>query len=284
MAEESNHVKLGVLAIAAIAAVTVIALVLGLRAVSEPTVSYHTYFDESVQGLDLGAPVKYRGVTIGSVQRIGVAPDRRRVDVTLAIRARDARELGPALGLPGLRAQLATQGITGVKFVDMDVFDPETNPPPELPFRPAPNYIPARPSLLKGLTDILDAVGQRLPQVTDDTARVLSRMDRLLDEVGRERLPQRVGKAVDGFDAAIADLRHVTGQLRDARLDTLVASARHATESLGDLGRDTSDQVGELGDTIHDLGEAARSIRDLVQMIEREPDILIKGRARSKGR
>jgi ABC-type transporter Mla subunit MlaD len=284
MAEGANHIKLGVLAITVIAAAIVTALVLGLRAVSEPTVPYHTYFDESVQGLDLGAPVKYRGVTIGSVQRIGIAPDRRRIDVTLAIRARDARALGPALRLPGLRAQLATQGLTGVKFVDMDLFDPQANPPPELAFRPAPNYIPARPSLLKGLTDILYAVGERLPAMTDDTARVLSRMDRLLDQVGRERLPERVGNAVDGFDAAIADLRHVTRQLRDARLDALVASARRATESLGDLGRDTSDQVGELGDTVHDLGEAARSIRDLVQMIEREPDVLFKGRARSKER
>lgn len=282
--EGANHVKLGVLAIAAIAAAVVIALGLGLREISEPTVPYHTYFDESIQGLDLGAAVKYRGVTIGSVQGIDIAPDRRRIDVTLAIRAEDARALGPALRLPGVRTQLATQGITGVKFIDIDLVDPQANPPPELPFRPAANYIPARPSLLKGLTDSLYAVSQRLPAITDDTARVLSRMDRLLDEVGRERLPERVGKAVDGFDAAVADLRHVTRQLRDARLDTLVASARRATESLGDLGRDTSDQVGELGDTIHDLGEAARSIRELVQMIEREPDILIKGRARSKGR
>ena len=270
MAEGANHVKLGVLAIAAITAAIVTALALGLHAISEPTVGYHTYFDESVQGLDLGAPVKYRGVTVGSVQRIGIAPDRRRVDVTLAIRAEDARALGPALRLPELRAQLAIQGITGVKFVDMDLFDPRANPPPDLPFRPAPNYIPARPSLLKGLTE--------------DTASVLARMDRLLDEVGRERLPERIAKAVGGFDAAVADLRYVTRQLRGARLDALAASARRATESLGDLGRDTSDQTTELGETIHDLGEAARSIRNFVEMVEREPDILVKGRARSKAR
>lgn len=278
MVEAAKHVKLGVLALLAVAAVVVTALALGLGAISEPTVPYHTYFDESVQGLDLGAPVKYRGVTVGTVERIAIAPDRQRVDVTLAIREPDAAMLGPALRFPGLRAQLAIQGITGVKFVDIDLFDPAIDRPPELPFRPAPHHIPARPSLMKGLADSLYAINQRLPEVTGETARVLARIERLLDEVVRARLPDRIAKAVGRFDAAAGEVGHVARQLRDARLDALIASARRASESLGDLGRDASDQTSELGETIRDLGEAARSVRDLVQMIEREPDILVKGR------
>ena len=47
----------------------------------EETVSFVTYFDESVQGLEVGAPVKLRGVPIGHAVDIGFAPDRRHIEV-----------------------------------------------------------------------------------------------------------------------------------------------------------------------------------------------------------
>ena len=46
---------------------------------------YVTYFDESVQGLDVDSPVKYRGVFTGRVERIGVAPDSKLIKVILKI-------------------------------------------------------------------------------------------------------------------------------------------------------------------------------------------------------
>ena len=43
---------------------------------------YVTYFDESVQGLQVDSIVKFRGVDIGTVRKIGVAPDQRLVEVS----------------------------------------------------------------------------------------------------------------------------------------------------------------------------------------------------------
>src|SRR6478735_6548740 len=146
MATPTNHFKLGLFVLAGIAASVATMVLIGAQSMKTETVAYHTFFNESVQGLEEGSPVKYRGVTIGHVSAIEIAPDRRHVDVTDELDVADIKRLGLAavdttsrkktrfLVPPELRAQLGSQGITGVKFVQIDFFDPKTNPPPEIPF------------------------------------------------------------------------------------------------------------------------------------------------------
>src|SRR5207247_448858 len=54
---------------------------------------------------------------------------------------------------PNLRVQLASAGITGVRFIQTDFFDPERYPPPRLPFEPPWNYVPSVPSTLKNVEE-----------------------------------------------------------------------------------------------------------------------------------
>jgi len=66
-----------------------------------------TYFDESVQGLQVDSAVKYRGVEVGRVERIRVAPDHRLIEVVMKIDPRGRLEREYV-------AQLKTAGITGI--------------------------------------------------------------------------------------------------------------------------------------------------------------------------
>src|SRR5215813_2598410 len=142
------------------------------------------YFDESVQGLDVGSPMKFRGVSTGVVSDITIAPDHRHVQVTSDIYWDVLRRLGVLTEKPtpnsstpfiaaDLRVQLATTGITGVKYLDVDVFDPARTPLPELPFPTPWNYIPSQPSTLKSLGDALTVVANRLPAIGDQASGVL---------------------------------------------------------------------------------------------------------------
>jgi len=308
MAKASTHFKLGLFTLLALAGVLVTAFVLGVRGTHTETVDYHTYFDESVQGLDIGAPVKYRGVQIGSVADIAIAPDDKHVDVTMALnRSRIEKLKVPFVkGTPRLRAQLNTQGITGVKFIDIDFFDPNTAPRPKLPFEHAENYIPATPSLFKGLEDNLEAVGERLPTLVDVMTEALRKIDTLLAGIQDEKIASRVAKVLDNVDGTITDLdkvlRHVDGahipdKTASALTDLsaaiakvndmleriggdggLVASTQRATDSIGDLGQTTTISAKEIGRTLRDLDQAAQALRNLADSLERDPEMLLKGR------
>ncbi|MCK9363499.1 MAG: MlaD family protein [Syntrophales bacterium] len=79
---------------------------------------YNVYFDESVQGLQVDSTVKYRGVEIGKVESIKVAPDNKLIEVVMKI------DLSSDLQ-KNTYAQLRTAGITGIVFIELDRISPD---------------------------------------------------------------------------------------------------------------------------------------------------------------
>lgn len=287
-----SHLKLGILVLAGIVATTAIVFGLGLR--RAPSTTYHAYFDETVQGLEVGAVVKYRGVKIGRVSAIAMAPDHRHVDVTLSIERERAQAVGLATISPEVRAQLAILGITGLKIVDLDVVDVARAPMPKLPFTPDQPYIASQPSLLTGLQRGLQSSTDRIPELLDGAISALASVELVLDQVHDDRISQRVAtlaesttKAVDKLERSLGAFDRVARKL-DMTLDGvtgrdgLIASARRATDSVESAGRIAQSSAGELGRTVRELGDAARAVRRFFRDLERQPDMLLKGRGRTR--
>src|SRR3954471_15488875 len=129
MAVGTNRWKLGLFVVAGVATAILAFLLLGARALNQKTVEFVSFFDESVAGLELGSPVKFRGVTVGRVSGIDIARDLRHVQVTSELDVENVSRLDLGVtkaGLkahkmsPNLRVQLAQTGITGVRFVLID--------------------------------------------------------------------------------------------------------------------------------------------------------------------
>jgi len=313
MVTAKTYFKLGLFTILGLAALVGTAFALGIANMSGETLTYHSYFDESVQGLDMGSPVKFRGVAVGSVSDIQIAPDKRHVDVVLSLEYAAFRRLGlndrgPHIAVPpAIRAQLGAQGISGVKYVNIDFFDPATTPIEPLPFAPAENTIPVAPSLLKGLEDSLTKALDKLPEMLALATESLERIDRFLAEISDAHLAGTITKTLLDLDAAATDAHVVLRQLgqsnlpasaakaiadADTAIDKMSALLEHldgdggiltmtsrASGSVADLSRSVTGGANVLERTLRDLDEAARAVRDLADTIDRKPDVLLKGRS-----
>jgi phospholipid/cholesterol/gamma-HCH transport system substrate-binding protein len=318
LATPTNHWKLGLFVVLGLAIGLGAVLILGARRLHRQTVGYESYFDESVQGLEVGSAVKFRGVVIGSVSRISVAPDRRHVEVESALGVEEINALGLASGkgknvhisVPhDLRMQLASAGITGVKFLQLDFFADKNNPPPPLPFPVPENYIPVEVSTMKNLEDsVVNAVDQ-IPAMTSAAMHVLAKVDHLIDDVDQRRLPDRIEHALAKFDGAFTRLDSTLAGVDTPRLSKkvqrsldgidsavgrvngilsrvdgdrgMVASAQRASDAVGDAVSNVSGVGEDLSTALRIIERAAESVDRLADALERDSDMLVKGRAKA---
>jgi phospholipid/cholesterol/gamma-HCH transport system substrate-binding protein len=318
MATATNHWKLGLFVVAGVVLSLVTLGFLGAQSMRKQVVHYTTFFDESVQGLEVGSPVKFRGVTIGTVSSIDVAKDGRHVSVTSAMNVSEISHLGLSRGHgkaarimvpPDVRMQLASQGITGVKFMQMDFFDVKSNPPPELPFDTPPNYIPAAVSTLKNLEDAVVRAVNRLPEVAEGIVKVTVQISRLLDDLEKQGLSQKAGTVLLRMNEVLGTLQtevkkvdagKLSSQAQEAlaNLNITIKKANVSLERLGgetglivaatgaasSVGAGARDVGREFQETLRDIREVTIAIQRVAEALERDPDMFLKGRAPGKAK
>jgi paraquat-inducible protein B len=319
MAVATNRWKLGLFVIVGFAVAFAALVLFGAHSWSKKTVEFISFFDESVQGLEVGSPVKFRGVTVGRVSAIDIAENLRHVQVTSELSVEQVGRLN--LGARGksskgivmhvdMRVQLAQAGITGVKFILIDFFDSKSNPVVPLPFKPPPNYIPTASSTMKNLEDSVVKTANRFPEIADDAALAMQQIRKVAEQLEQGRLPERAGETLVQANATLADLSRQlnamnAGQLSAdasknlqefnailvrtnallARLDGedgLFHNAERSANAIGDVARGARSLGPELELTLREVRGAARSIKRLTDALERDPDMLLKGKAARK--
>ena len=284
----TNHWKLGLFVLLAVGVTLGTLFWLGARRFRRESFPAISYFDESVQGLDVGSPVKFRGVTVGTVSDITIAPDHRHIQVTANMYVDALVRLGLRTGAPksdeefiapNLRVQLASAGITGVRFIQTDFFDPERYPPPRLPFEPPWNYVPSVPSTLKSVEEAAIETLNRLPVLADRAKDTLTDMRKTLGSI--DRLAANLGAEDGSFNRALQELRaaatRVDRALDEAKLGATTASVRDAAASVGQAAAGVSDAREELQASLVALREALESVRTLADSLERDPSVLLRG-------
>ncbi|WP_345993531.1 MlaD family protein [Sulfurimonas sp. HSL-1716] len=128
---------------------------------------YLIYFNESVSGLNLNSPVKYRGVNVGKVRDIRIShKNTKEIEVLVSITSNTPIK-------ESTTATLNAQGITGLVFIDLSLGDERS---PNLVREEGERYpvIRSKPSLFKRFESSVGNVTEKLSGMLDGTSRLLN--------------------------------------------------------------------------------------------------------------
>lgn len=211
---------------------------------------YEIYFDGSVFGLSEGGSVRYLGVAVGRVMRIGLDPrDPSRVRVVAEI-SDDTPIAGETV------ARLALQGVTGLLFIDLKPADPGKTPPDPVPSIEHP-VIPAERS-------DFDVFVSSLPDAVAKASETLNRLNAMLSDRNIKALTD----ALTSLEAAAAQLPGTmeSTQRLVVELQSAAVEMRGAATDVRALGADAGP---ELRTAIRRLGEAAESAATMTARLDK---------------
>ncbi len=317
MGKPLSKTAVGAFVLGAIALIIIAVAVLGSGVYFKRSQVYVTFFQGSVNELNVGAPVLFRGVQIGTVKNISLRFSASALEfyipVVFEIIPDQVKSLGPppekedqevlhALILKGLRAQLTLRSvITGQLAVSLDFF-------------------PGRPARYVGL----EKKYPEIPSVPSD----IEEFTKTLQGLPIKDLIVKIDSAVSGIDAFInssstqASVKSLEKMIREAtavlktvnsRLNPLLDSLQGTSEEIrmtlskidrsmsGDKGvleasrktviqaeetlnaikqiaQENSAMGQDLGSAVEEMSRALRSFRSLAETLDRHPESILRGK------
>ena len=273
----------------------------------EKGITYVTYFDESVQGLQVDSSVKYRGVEVGRVLKIGVAPDNKLVEVVMKINFKEGAE-------SNLTAQLKAVGITGIVFIDLD--RREKSQPilgPEMKFVAEYPVIPSRPSdmrlIMTGLADIygkiqkidFEGISERLKGMAksvdnffnnvqlantikhiESTTKSLDgttqKIDKLIAEGKVDNVLLEARKSLLELQDSLSEARRFIAEVRsEIEAMKMADTAGRANRFLDHLDQTSRVISYDMEETLQGIKSNSENLNKLLEKLQQNPSTLIFG-------
>ena len=248
---------------------------------------FSIYFEESVSGLDPGAPLKFNGVRIGRVAAVNVRYDAATKKALVQTICEINRNVltdsaGVTIDLTnpavlqdlidrGLRARLNLTGITGLLFVELDFEDVSKYPAnPRFMAEPFP-VVPAIPSPISEVQQSIVEIVANLKQV--DFAGLSKQVKMLLDSTNQKvndfdakALTAKVGGAADAINTFVnsPEARQAFANLNETLTATRAAVAKIDTQ-VGPMSVDLKATLAAAQTAMKTLDAAAATTKQFVQ-------------------
>jgi len=300
--EKFSYFKIGIFVISAIVIGVLGVVVLGAGAIFQKKNIAETYIDESVQGLDVGSPVKFRGVPVGRVEDISLtsAAYRTRLQYVLVRMSISSNMFQFPLNNPrspelraaldrGFRIRIAPQGLTGVAYLEADYLDPERNPSLQIDWQPDYPYIPSARSRITQLSEAVERILRNfsdidISQLSQSLDKSLVAMSKLAESANLDKIGGQASGLLQELRAtnrqitllvsnpdlknAISDVSAGAGRARqiiekaEKPVNQFLADMPQATDSLNRL-------LKRLDAVANDLPQTSAELRQTIQRMNR---------------
>ena len=248
MASQKTKFSVGLFVFFGIIIAVLAFLWLGMSQFLEKGQRYAIYFNESVQGLDEGSPVYYRGVDIGRVAMIDVAPDKNLIEVIVQIDNDQSVE-------PNAVAQLSVAGITGVMYIELDLKEEgETYESPLLNF--ASGY-PIIPSKLSNYEEIVSGLGDFLEQIRAiDLGGISGGIKTSLDNFNQMIADANIKGLSENLESSLEDIGNIVER---ERWDRILSSVEEAMKRLESMAVKADGSMGKFDNSLASLEKITTS-------------------------
>lgn len=281
MSQRANYFKLGVFILSAFAILVAGLIVFGAGALLQKGMVMETYIDQSVQGLDVGSPVKYRGVQVGSVSDIGFVKDyypeiTGEAATKVLIRAELNRAFFAGKGIDnisetlareverGLRVRLAPQGITGLNYLEVDYLLPESYPVQEISWDPDELYVPSAKSFITQIGDSVEQLAMNMRQVNIDA--IADKIDVLISTINQSVEDAKVKELSEQSVQFIAETRETNKRIQEIlsnpQFNTIPNEAAKSVEAVNRILAQTEEDMITL------LKEFSESVDSMQKVLE----------------
>lgn len=217
MSSRKVEFSVGLFVAAGLAIAIILVVWLGFNKYFAKGDTYYTFFDESVQGLNVDSPVTFRGVRVGRVTDVALARDFRLIQVTIQV------ESSTITNPRGMVAQMRSVGITGSAFVDLDMNRPKDEDLiPDFASELDHPVIPSKPSTMTMIVNRLEELSEKIDEIDFDelsasAKKLFDSAGKFMTELEEAHLPNKMSAAMAKVDATL-DISQQTM----ARVDKLV--------------------------------------------------------------
>ena len=277
MSSVRTQFSVGLFVIIGMAVVVIFILWLGMVQYFQEGRKYVAFFDESVQGLQKDSSVKYRGVDIGRVDDIRVAPDGRLVQIVLNLRE-------PLQEKDNMVAQIKSVGITGIMFVELERMPPgQRASPPKLDFEPDHPVIATRPSEMQQLFTDLYAIMNEIKQVdfqqiANDVSATLDNVNQTLTNAQVKKISSKIQKTLTAAEELIAPEKWqpIRENIRQAStnmnrlIDKTDNSVTQVSETLASHNKEITAAIDEFQTAVTSASTMLASGNELINTTNRQ--------------
>ncbi len=303
MSQKPNFFKIGLFVILGLLMLAGAIILFGGGKFFERKITLETYFDQPVEGLSVGAALEFQGVQIGNVSYIGFVFNEyktRRQYVLVRAEIYGNKVAGKNKGRlyntdqeriegikkmaqKGLRLQLASQGITGIAFLNAVYLDPDRYPPLEHEWKPDYLYVPSAPGTIAQITQTIEELSQSIKSIdfkgiSLDIEKLVASLNNAVEQAKVGDLSKDLRELIKSLNSTATELNTIL-KSKDAKqtLANVTAMTSDLRSTLNQTNRLISTRQYNLKMTMQNIERISEDAKEILDLLKKYPSWVLFG-------